>query len=211
MKYKVRDEQGPVVEIEADCAQDAAQEYVDGGDWGECDGTQWISLTVKHLDDDGEEVSEGVRIAIDPPEPDCIGDNAHLFGLCKVFGNGGGVILNETCVHCGCVRRSNTWAQDPSTGEQGLASTTYSDADPEELESIRQEIGAEMCDDETSSDKALRAAEVMAENNDESLLGAEELAETYRAVFGHAPESETVEVWSELCAAYQAAAEKVTI
>jgi hypothetical protein len=42
-----------------------------------------------------------------------------------VWGHGGGVVINEACVRCGCGRTTDTWAQDPSTGRQGLESVAY--------------------------------------------------------------------------------------
>ena len=38
---------------------------------------------------------------------------------------GGGVVIAEVCVQCGCKRTTDTWAQDRSTGEQGLTSVGY--------------------------------------------------------------------------------------
>lgn len=42
-----------------------------------------------------------------------------------VWGNGGGVIIYGCCMRCGCRRTTDTWAQDMSTGEQGLRAVTY--------------------------------------------------------------------------------------
>lgn len=39
------------IEIEADSAQDAAQEYVDGGDWGQITETIWINVHVWQRED----------------------------------------------------------------------------------------------------------------------------------------------------------------
>jgi hypothetical protein len=46
-----------------------------------------------------------------------------------VFGHDGGVIIREVCRHCAAYRVTDTWAQNPATGEQGLESVTYEEAD----------------------------------------------------------------------------------
>lgn len=79
-------------------------------------------------------------LSIDPPEPDCAPGHAHdwcspydvLGGLAEnpgVQGRGGGVIIREVCQHCGTYRERDTWAQDRCTGQQGLESVRYEDAD----------------------------------------------------------------------------------
>lgn len=86
-----------------------------------------------------ETKSEDVLIEIPPVEPDCIDGHEHdwlspewLGGLQEnpgVWGHGGGVIMTRVCLHCGCGRTTDTWAQDPSSGtRQGLTSVEY---DPE--------------------------------------------------------------------------------
>ena len=46
-----------------------------------------------------------------------------------MYGHGGGVIITEVCRHCGRYQITDTWAQNPENGEQGLTSTEYRDAD----------------------------------------------------------------------------------
>ena len=98
-------------------------------------------------DDEEEEDEEGeedapswvhvgtVTVSIDPEEPSC-SEARHtwrspysiLGGLKEnpgVMGCGGGVIIEEVCMGCGCSRVVNTWAQNPENGEQGLTSTRY--------------------------------------------------------------------------------------
>jgi hypothetical protein len=75
-------------------------------------------------------------IAIDPNEPECEENCSHdwkspysvLGGLKEnpgVWGNGGGVIIKEVCCYCGKYKITNTWAQNPENGEQGLTSIEY--------------------------------------------------------------------------------------
>lgn len=125
---------------------EAAQKYVDDGDWGEITSTIWISVSTYLKDADGEICDEeGHCIAIDPPEPDCIDGQEHdwreehtvVGGLADnpgVFGHGGGVICKDVCAHCGAYRLTDSWAQNPETGEQGLDSVEYLDADDDSRE-----------------------------------------------------------------------------
>ena len=120
------------VEIDAESAEDAAQEYVNGGDWGRIEETTWINVWVE--DEDGDR--ERVKVTLNPDEPRCEGGNDHdwqspheVVGGIKenpgVWGNGGGVKITEVCIRCGCGKHVDTWAHDPSTGEQGLESVRY--------------------------------------------------------------------------------------
>ena len=42
-----------------------------------------------------------------------------------VWGHGGGVIIEEHCTRCDATMTTDTWAQDGSTGQQGLISISY--------------------------------------------------------------------------------------
>jgi hypothetical protein len=126
------------ITIEADSPEEAAQEYVDGGDWGDDAKTFWVDVWVTRLDDDGEPAGEReqVTITVDPEEPDCAHEAGHawarpyeLIGGLKeapgVSGHGGGVQGRDVCLLCGLARDWDNWAQRPSTGEQGLDSVEY--------------------------------------------------------------------------------------
>lgn len=129
------------VAIEADTPREAAQAYVDQGDWGDdAAETCWITVYVTRCaapDDPDEPERESYQIPLHPIEPDCSdGEHEHewqapyeiLGGLPEnpgVWGHGGGVIIDEICGRCGIYRRTDTWAQDPETGRQGLRSITY--------------------------------------------------------------------------------------
>jgi hypothetical protein len=136
--YRVWDESGTKVNIEAADGATAAQEYIDGGDWGETPSTVWYQIWTVELDGDSDPTdgTETHRITVDPPEPACRRGAEHKWeaphrlvgGLLEnpgVRGHGRGVTIDEVCVRCGCGRRTDTWAQDRSTGEQGLESVTY--------------------------------------------------------------------------------------
>ena len=135
------------IEIEAESAEEAAQEYVDGGDWGDRSETCWIDVYVTPVGDDGEAITderERITITLDAEEPECEDGQEHdwrspysLLGGVKgdpgVWGHGGGVLIKEVCAHCGRYKVTDTWAQRPDTGEQGLDSVEYMDADEDSL------------------------------------------------------------------------------
>lgn len=95
--------------------------------------TWWL-----HLDVRCDEAAEyyDVTVTVEPKEPPCVNGRDHdwrsphrIVGGLKenpgVRGHGGGVVSTEVCGACGCERLTDTWAQDPLTGEQGLTSVTY--------------------------------------------------------------------------------------
>lgn len=138
------DDGNAAIEIEADSAQDAAQEYVDTGDWDRSEPS-WIRVYVHEIDDDGDKVGdrECITVSLDVAEPEC-DEGEHdwqspysVVGGIKenpgVWGHGGGVIIREVCAICGMYRITDTWEQDMSTGEQGLTSVKYEDADDASL------------------------------------------------------------------------------
>ena len=74
-----------------------------------------------------------VEFTLHPAMPDCETGHEHDFisphsivgGIEEnpgVWGHGGGVIIHEVCRWCGTLRITDTWAQDPQTGEEGLRS-----------------------------------------------------------------------------------------
>ena len=143
------DDGNAAVEYEAESGAASAQMYVDGGEWGEITSTIWVHVStwVEEMDDDGEVVrleEERHTVKIDPEEPECRHDEGHdwrspysvLGGLREnpgVRGNGGGVVCTSVCRHCGAYQISDSWAQDPETGEQGLDSLEYRESDEASL------------------------------------------------------------------------------
>lgn len=138
-----------------DEAREAAQEVAREG-WETPESTMWVDVRVvrvtipddPHASDDDEcehaaerECVETITVAIDPPEPECRtrADGAWVThpehdwqddgteGFANVVrGNGGGVIMQYRCAHCGLVRVVDTWATRPDNGQQGLTSVRYS-------------------------------------------------------------------------------------
>ncbi len=134
------------IEYSGVTAEEAAQSYVDTGDWGDEDNkTTYVSVSTyrKGVDTDGEIVpidEEQHTITIKPEEPDCVDGNSHewkapysLVGGLKenpgVWGSGGGVLIVECCMLCGCKKTTDTWAQNPCNGEQGLTSVEYEEGE----------------------------------------------------------------------------------
>jgi hypothetical protein len=121
---------------DAESAEEAAQAYLDGGDWGEVTETLFFNIHVWLEDGDGERSDEQtIALTLDPDEPACCEDDHdwqsphEIVGGIKenpgVWGHGGGAIITECCMHCGCKKTTDTWAQNPETGEQGLTSVSY--------------------------------------------------------------------------------------
>jgi hypothetical protein len=168
--YYADDGNADVYYSHADSGKEAAQEYMDEGDWGpDSDaGTWWhevrtwrAAYAIVTLDEDDEpsveciEVDEDYHtIEMEPEEPECAEDSKEhdwcspysvLGGIEEnpgVYGHGGGVVSTEVCSRCGRYRTTDTWAQNPCNGQQGLTSIAYRDADEASsdwVESLRPE------------------------------------------------------------------------
>ena len=133
--------------IEAASIEEAVEEAKDRFDmsaYGEATSTTWVRVLVENVDD--EEERRYLRFDIHPAEPECTTDDGRhqwespievVGGISDnpgVFAHGGGVVITEVCRHCAAYRVTDTWAQDPSTGEQGLRAIEYRDADDDSRE-----------------------------------------------------------------------------
>jgi hypothetical protein len=114
-------------------AIESAVAGVDRANYGDAEGTIYISVSV-YCGLTGEEASR--TVTLNPDEPECVDGEEHdwqspheiLGGLSEnpgVMGHGGGVIVEEVCMRCGCARMTDTYAQDMSTGIQGYTSVSY--------------------------------------------------------------------------------------
>jgi hypothetical protein len=122
--------------IEADSLADALEEAksnVDAANYNEIESTIWVEVCARCEETDEE---DSATVALDPDPPECESDRNHdwqsphaiLGGLEEnpgVWGHGGGVIMQEVCTHCGCGKTTDTWAQNPENGIQGLTSVSY--------------------------------------------------------------------------------------
>lgn len=135
-EWALREEGFTYTTITAESAAEAiaiARDNVDRSNYSGSTGTLWISVRVS-CEETGEVEDDDVTLHED--EPACADDETHdwqsphclVGGLTEnpgVHGNGGGVIITEVCRHCGTKRVTDTWAQNPDTGEQGLESVEY--------------------------------------------------------------------------------------
>lgn len=132
---------GEHAEYDVDARQVAAARYVNDGEHSDPVSTVWHTVTVwpryyvyAYVVDDVDDSSTH-RVAVDPKEPPCSNllhnwqaEYAVVGGVKEnpgVWGHGGGVRINEVCASCGLLRVTDTWAQNPDTGEQGLQSVEY--------------------------------------------------------------------------------------
>lgn len=137
---------------DAKSGKEAAEQYVEDGDYGDSGGivevSYWKRAICMYKDEDGEEdIDDDVKIdyetidvEIQTPEPPCCQEEGHnwesphelLGGLEEnpgVWGHGAGVIENTVCSNCGMQRCIDTAATDPSTGREF---TEYSYKEPNE-------------------------------------------------------------------------------
>lgn len=124
---------------------EAAQEYVDTGWWEDPDRTIWFHLSTYRygysIGGDYEACDEQSHVIdVHPKEPECAEGRDHewhspievLGGISEnpgCWGHGAGMIIWWVCRHCGRYRRRDTFAQDPSTGQQGMESLEYREPD----------------------------------------------------------------------------------
>jgi hypothetical protein len=116
-------------------ARKIAIKWTKDGDYNEVESTLFLQTYLSWIDEDGDECEETINVNLDPNPPRCESDQEHdwqslewLGGLKEnpgVWGNGGGVIIKEACLNCGCEKTTNTWAQNPSNGQQGLTSISF--------------------------------------------------------------------------------------
>lgn len=141
MKYWEITEGGAYEIIPASTLDDALETAIDWakeGDWPTYEGPCYIEVRVWEVDKEGNRLDDGedgyADIVLPMDEPDCISEHDwqsphEIVGGIKenpgVWGNGGGVIINECCMNCGCKRTTDTWATNPSNGSQGHREVTY--------------------------------------------------------------------------------------
>lgn len=142
----------PHIYISERSSREAAERYVAEGEWGSDLETSWIHVYAEPVGvtPDGRVglIDEGLLrrdhlIPIEPEEPPCTGDSHDWASPWEVVGglednpgvqgNGGGVVISEVCSRCGWYRLTDTWAQDPETGVQGLRAVEYRPPDEESL------------------------------------------------------------------------------
>lgn len=122
--WEVTDGNGNI-EVMAASDGEAAQIWVQTGDYPDHPETWWIHLAVRRAYKRKKRGDfSSVSVEVPPDEPECT-ESKHKWVDEQTRCNGGGVIITDTCEHCGVKRIINTWAQDRETGSQGLTSVRY--------------------------------------------------------------------------------------
>ena len=124
-KYNIIENDYSFETIEAESAAEAL-ELVDPPEASDYSPgpTFWIQWTAVNVDDDDDHDSK--TFTVQPTEPECEAGHEHEWSdHDPVQGNGGGVRYSERCEHCGVVRRTDTWAQNPTNGTQGHTAIEY--------------------------------------------------------------------------------------
>jgi hypothetical protein len=176
-----------------DAAIEQLRDWMSGAEFDASGGTVWYDAELYEIgeDADGDETTEWVHretMAFEPAEPDCTHTDGHdwqspyavLGGLKEnpgVSGHGGGVIIRECCAHCGRYKVRDTWAQRTDTGEQGLESLEYEDAD-----------------EASESWIAIAKAKDLLEQFEPDDADEDTIARLYQAVIGRAPDTDDEQV-----------------
>lgn len=111
-------------------AAELASDMLRDADYNDLESTIWPEADVwDNVDSDN---TKRVRVTVDPAEPKCTREHRsdaleHEWEQVYCRGNGGGVIVHESCEHCGKRRITNTWATNPANGTQGHDSVSYDD------------------------------------------------------------------------------------
>jgi hypothetical protein len=127
--FYVRDGNGELDES-FDTRDEAADEFAETFDEFRKNKTIWVHCStfqygVGHAGILERYNFESHKVTLDPDEPDCVEGEEHEWINERVMGSGGGVLHGDRCKHCGLIRITDSWAQDPEDGEQGLDSVEY--------------------------------------------------------------------------------------
>jgi hypothetical protein len=116
---------GEAWDIQGDSPREAAQSFVDDGDFEPRNRTTWVHVRVQSPDGD-----EGTyKIEIEPVAPPCTNPAGHLWLDSRRWGSGPGVLIEETCDHCGRAKRMDTGGHDPVDGSPATVVSYEVDAD----------------------------------------------------------------------------------
>lgn len=133
-------------------ARRVLDDWIKDGSWEDSENTWWLDVTLYKADGRGGwECIDGLTHTVAPTEPPCDDDGEHWWtddvrivgGIDSspgVWGHGGGVRCHEACRICGASRVTDTWAQRPDTGEEGLDSIEYQEAHYAEIFDARRSL-----------------------------------------------------------------------
>lgn len=136
-KYKLLEQGFAFNTVEAEDAESALADvepnYSDYASGDDDIGTVFVELAAVNVDDENDSASRS--FTVEPDEPSCnAGEHdwqspLDIVGGIKenpgVWGHGGGVTIDECCMHCGCRKFTDTWATNPSDGTQGHETVSY--------------------------------------------------------------------------------------
>lgn len=118
-----RDESGEEIRIRAATPKAAARKYASA--YEATDRTIYVRVYWRRaLRGTAADYDGSILVSVEPTSPPCSA-RRHDWREVSVTGHGGGVIQTCRCTHCGRVQITDTWAQDPTTGQQGLTSVRY--------------------------------------------------------------------------------------
>lgn len=105
--------------------REALDAYMDSSDFGDpVPFTRWANVSIGPAHEGYDGLCR-VRREIPATEPECTHDDGHEYDDGHDQCHGAGIISTATCRQCGLKRTTNTDAQDPKNGEQGLTSVRY--------------------------------------------------------------------------------------
>lgn len=107
-------------DIQADSPKGAARSFVGDGDFEPRSQTFWVHVRVRSPD--GDESTH--KIEVKPVAPPCTSQGGHLWLDPCYRANGAGVLVEETCDHCGLKKHIDTDGRDPVDGSMATV-TSY--------------------------------------------------------------------------------------
>ena len=107
-------------DIQADTPKGAARSFVGDGDFEPRSQTFWVHVRVRSPD--GDESTH--KIEVKPVAPPCTSQGGHLWLDPCYRANGAGVLVEETCDHCGLKKHIDTDGRDLVDGSMATV-TSY--------------------------------------------------------------------------------------
>ena len=124
-KYEISEQGQVFTTLEAASAEQALKDIdpPDAGDY-RSESTVWITWYAHNVDDRNN--SNSRDFTIDPEVPECEPGQDHEWqDHDQAVGSGGGIKFSERCRHCATVKRTDTWATNPTDGTQGHTSIAF--------------------------------------------------------------------------------------
>ena len=128
--YIVRSEDGVEETFQAaspDAAEEHATAWLSEGDYATHEGPIRVHAYVWRADQTHTCDRTRVTYTAKQDVPLCTDDGEHNWTDRAVRSHGAGLMIHEGCTRCGCRRRTETQAQDRSTGEMIGSEVTYAD------------------------------------------------------------------------------------